>query len=245
MDKQNVIETAEQLFAGRSYDSVSIEELARGCGMSPSRLYTLFGSKEEVWSAVVRKIGEDIQQGLFRLYSDHRLDARLKLAWLIEMYVSAMSRKNSYTTANEGFMQQTGQVEDHAPIQQELEYQLSTLLIEMMNVVIYEMKDDHGEPLWNWDRLQTKIRISHHNVLLEAVQSQENLYRSKLMLHQMNVSDSFRRKCWQSFRQMEKKALGEQHRLYLVRAWLDFIEQEPTLIGECMQLLDCHQRHIQ
>jgi len=199
--KQSVMDTADQLFTGRS------------------------GSA-------------DIQQGIFRMYSDYRLDAKRKLAWYIEMYMSTMSQQElSHTTDRSLRQQQSGAVENR-PTLQETEYQLSILLIEMMNIVIYEMKDEHGDPLWNWDQLKRKIRISNNKVLLEAIQAQENLYRSKLLLHQMKVSDEFRRECWYSFQQMEREVLGEQHRLYLVKAWLDFIEQQPELVEECMQLSD-------
>lgn len=185
-----------------------------------------------------RSCSADIQQGIFRMYSDYRLDAKRKLAWYIEMYMSTMSQQESNRTIDRSLRQQQSEAVENTPTLQETEYQLSILLIEMINIVIYEMKDEHGDPLWNWDQLKRKIRISNNKVLLEAIQAQENLYRSKRLLHQIKVSEEFRRECWQSFQQMEREMLGEQHRLYLVKAWLDFIEQQPELIEECMQLSD-------
>jgi TetR/AcrR family transcriptional regulator len=50
--RSSILEAAEELFADKGFDPVSMSQIARGAGVTKSLIHHHFGSKEELWGAV-------------------------------------------------------------------------------------------------------------------------------------------------------------------------------------------------
>jgi AcrR family transcriptional regulator len=53
--EQEMLEVAERVFAEHGYDGASMDEIARGAGISKPMVYSYFGSKEGLYLALVRR----------------------------------------------------------------------------------------------------------------------------------------------------------------------------------------------
>ncbi|WP_374703689.1 TetR/AcrR family transcriptional regulator [Burkholderia sp. WAC0059] len=58
VDTDALLKSARQVFARRGFDATSVREIARDAGVDPALMAHYFGSKEELWSAVVGQIAE-------------------------------------------------------------------------------------------------------------------------------------------------------------------------------------------
>lgn len=66
-DVDEVVEAAAELFAGRSYDGVSIDDLVKRLGVHRNSLYGVFGSKRGVYLAALhRHIDREVRPHLAR-----------------------------------------------------------------------------------------------------------------------------------------------------------------------------------
>ncbi|USX53801.1 TetR/AcrR family transcriptional regulator [Lentzea sp. HUAS12] len=66
-DVDEVVEAAAELFAGRSYDGVSIDDLVKRLGVHRNSLYGVFGSKRGVYLAALRRhIDQEVRPHLAR-----------------------------------------------------------------------------------------------------------------------------------------------------------------------------------
>ena len=54
-DEDEVTESAAQLFAGRAYDGVSVDDLVAHLGVHRNSLYKVFGSKRGLYLAALRR----------------------------------------------------------------------------------------------------------------------------------------------------------------------------------------------
>src|SRR5437588_7734231 len=62
MREQQILDIAEQQFALRGYDGVSIEEIARLAGVSRPIVYDYFGDKEAVYLACLRRARAELEK---------------------------------------------------------------------------------------------------------------------------------------------------------------------------------------
>lgn len=53
---RNILQAAEQLFAGQGFDAVSIQAVAQNAGVSKANVFHHFGSKEGLYLAVLRSV---------------------------------------------------------------------------------------------------------------------------------------------------------------------------------------------
>lgn len=77
---ERILTVAESLFAGAGYDGVSISAVAREAGVSKANVFHHFGSKEELYFAVLRSARQRLTDELKKLRSrpDGPLDDTLR-----------------------------------------------------------------------------------------------------------------------------------------------------------------------
>lgn len=56
VDADSLLKSARQVFARRGFDATSVREIARAAGVDPALMAHYFGSKEQLWCAVVEQI---------------------------------------------------------------------------------------------------------------------------------------------------------------------------------------------
>src|SRR5256885_13802557 len=57
--EQEMLDVAERVFAAHGYDGASMDEIARGAGISKPMVYSYFGSKEGLYLALVRRANDN------------------------------------------------------------------------------------------------------------------------------------------------------------------------------------------
>ncbi|MFD4668849.1 TetR/AcrR family transcriptional regulator [Lentzea sp. NPDC058450] len=64
-DEDEVVQAAAELFARRSYDGVSIDDLVKAVGVHRNSLYGVFGSKRGLYLAALRRhVDQEVRPGL-------------------------------------------------------------------------------------------------------------------------------------------------------------------------------------
>ncbi|MGH3200416.1 MAG: TetR/AcrR family transcriptional regulator [Streptosporangiaceae bacterium] len=61
---QSLLTAAEELFGERSYHRTTIADICAGAGMATGSFYSYFGSKAEIFAAVVRTINTDLRRAM-------------------------------------------------------------------------------------------------------------------------------------------------------------------------------------
>ncbi|HEX8107419.1 MAG TPA: helix-turn-helix domain-containing protein [Kofleriaceae bacterium] len=68
--RAQLLELAKRAFSDRSYDEVSIDDLARGAGISKGLLYHYFPTKRHLYVAGLREIADDLVDAVLRVATD-------------------------------------------------------------------------------------------------------------------------------------------------------------------------------
>ncbi len=58
--RDHILDAAESLFASKGFGPSTIKEIGARAGLNPALLYYYFGSKEELYQAVLRRLGEGL-----------------------------------------------------------------------------------------------------------------------------------------------------------------------------------------
>jgi AcrR family transcriptional regulator len=115
--RQAILEAASSRFTAESYDQVGIRDVARDVGVDPALISRYFGSKEDLFRAVIDECGNgkdlmDEDRATFGERVAHELvygpRNENKLAWLLIMLRSASSPKAAEViqrASSEGFFQ--------------------------------------------------------------------------------------------------------------------------------------------
>jgi AcrR family transcriptional regulator len=61
---QSLLTAAEELFGERSYHRTTVADICARAGMATGSFYSYFGSKAEIFAAVVRAINNDLRQAM-------------------------------------------------------------------------------------------------------------------------------------------------------------------------------------
>jgi AcrR family transcriptional regulator len=84
--RDQILETAADLFAARGFHGVSVTEIGRACGISGPALYKHFDSKDDVLAAMLVGISERLlEEGRTRVA--HAADARDALESLVAWHI--------------------------------------------------------------------------------------------------------------------------------------------------------------
>jgi TetR/AcrR family transcriptional regulator, ethionamide resistance regulator len=84
LKEQAILETAERLFAERPVGEISVDELARGAGISRPSFYFYFASKEDVLLTVAERVARELEEEVARRLEGIGDDPRTAIAAAIE-----------------------------------------------------------------------------------------------------------------------------------------------------------------
>src|SRR3954453_23339019 len=62
--RDQILDAASALFAERSYDEVSVEDIARAAGVARGLVHHYFGGRKEVYIALLERLGSQREQQL-------------------------------------------------------------------------------------------------------------------------------------------------------------------------------------
>src|SRR5262245_25922016 len=84
LKEQAILETAERLFAERPVAEISVDELARGAGISRPSFYFYFGSKEDVLMTVAERVAHELEEQVAQRLAGITDDPRAAISAAIE-----------------------------------------------------------------------------------------------------------------------------------------------------------------
>ncbi len=76
---ERILAAAEELYYGKGYAAVGMDELRTAAGVSLRRLYALYPSKTDIVAAVLARKHTEWEQGLTQAVADAGVDARARL----------------------------------------------------------------------------------------------------------------------------------------------------------------------
>jgi len=110
--KQHLIEVAERLFTDHGYQTVSIRDIARACGVTNAALYYHFSSKEALFDEVIETYANKLAQRLLEVSAG--IDTpREKLAIMLTEFSTYVSqhRTQLFSLPRKPYKVRQGQVE--------------------------------------------------------------------------------------------------------------------------------------
>jgi AcrR family transcriptional regulator len=75
--EQEILEVAEREFAERGFTGASMDAIAAGAGISKPLVYAYFGSKEGLYSAIVRRAGDKFRANVAEVTASGPPDVRM------------------------------------------------------------------------------------------------------------------------------------------------------------------------
>jgi AcrR family transcriptional regulator len=125
--KQELIDTAEQLFIKRGYDEVSVADIVKKARVAQGTFYYYFRSKDEVRDAIIEKNIREVKQIMDEVVADGNLSAIEKMG--------AFSRRFRQWSADHG------KVMDyiHEKKNEVIHYRMSRRVLEHMAVAYTRM----------------------------------------------------------------------------------------------------------
>ncbi|MCB5292033.1 TetR/AcrR family transcriptional regulator [Arthrobacter sp. SO3] len=94
-----ILVTAEALLGGRAFDDISIEDLARGAGISRPTFYFYFSSKDEVLLALLDRVITEVEHRVGELPRDFESDPAGAWTRSIAMFVEVFTSHRGVATA--------------------------------------------------------------------------------------------------------------------------------------------------
>ena len=88
--RAQLLELAKRAFSDRSYDEVSIDDLARIAGISKGLLYHYFPTKRDLYVAGLREIADDLVQAVTQISEDQPPVERIRYS--VDAYLEHISR---------------------------------------------------------------------------------------------------------------------------------------------------------
>lgn len=82
--KEQIIETARQVFTRQGYHRTTMNDIAEACGIQKGSLYHHFKGKEELMKSAIDSFHHKFKQGAFNLFENNSLSTQEKLNQLID-----------------------------------------------------------------------------------------------------------------------------------------------------------------
>lgn len=224
-----VVQQAKLLFFEKGYDAVSEQDIMQICGLKEKEFTNQFKDKDHLFSLILDTMCQDIDHLIFTNYVDPYLIPEQKIINYMQSYMQYVDMV--YTHLHQSHVGKEN-VLDHPTVHhayQRLEYSLSSVLLEMMNTVLYEL-DDINLLQWNKDHLNQQIQQSNHVLLFQALDIQQSLYNSKISVHTDQLTLEMKRVKWREIMQIEQAIMNSQDRCLLVKTLLHCIEQHPIVM---------------
>src|ERR687885_1996732 len=94
--QQQILLTAEKLFAQKGYDGTSVRDIAEEAGVNIAMISYYFGSKEKLIQALFEERIGTIRMKLENLIKDETLSPFEKVSVLVDDYVQRMVEKKQF-----------------------------------------------------------------------------------------------------------------------------------------------------
>ena len=102
--KEEIFETASQLFGERGFNAVSMRDLAEALGIKAASLYNHISSKQELLATIIISVAETFTQGMNEIISSRKSTLE-KLNEVIELHVRiTIKHSRALTSLNNDWM---------------------------------------------------------------------------------------------------------------------------------------------
>jgi TetR/AcrR family transcriptional regulator, ethionamide resistance regulator len=96
-----ILETAERLLEGRSLSEISVDDLARGAGISRPTFYFYFPSKDAVLLTLIDRMVEEAESARGDMLGDLAQDPRGRLRQSLQVYVDVFGARRPVLRAGD------------------------------------------------------------------------------------------------------------------------------------------------
>ena len=90
---ERLLGAAEQLFGERSYRRTTVADICAEAGMATGSFYAYFGSKADIFSAVIRQINADLRAAMGAALQDAEDNQRARERASFRAYFDLMSQR--------------------------------------------------------------------------------------------------------------------------------------------------------
>jgi TetR/AcrR family transcriptional repressor of nem operon len=108
-NKEEIIETALNVFRENGYYKTSMSDLARACGLQKGSFYHYFDSKEKMMAAVLDKVFGQLKSDVFPIADNLEISNRERLHKLLTGLGQTLLQKNGGCIVANTFLETNGQ----------------------------------------------------------------------------------------------------------------------------------------
>src|SRR5579871_863075 len=90
---QRLLMAAEELFGERSYHRTTVADICSRAGMATGSFYSYFGSKAEIFAAVVRAINTDLRRAMRQALEHAERNQRARERASFRVYFDMLSKR--------------------------------------------------------------------------------------------------------------------------------------------------------
>ena len=128
--REEIIQTAAQLFKEKGFSAVTMRDLATTMGMKAASLYNHISSKQEILKEIIISLAEDFINGMEQIKNSNQSSIQ-KLNAIIALHINITS-KNTYGMAslNNDWMHLEGQLQYYLELRTNYENDFRNILID-------------------------------------------------------------------------------------------------------------------
>ncbi|WP_458119824.1 TetR/AcrR family transcriptional regulator [Paenibacillus sp. Z6-24] len=114
--------------------------------------------------------------------------------------------------------------------------ELSGYLARMVDWMAASMFDHGYKPIWNCQEMQIGQQDIQDSPVFKGIMIHELLLSLKRSLHHLHLPDEEKEETWQVLSTLEQEITAERLRSGLIKAMLQFLEQQPVFAEDCARL---------
>ena len=128
--REEIIQTAAQLFKEKGFSAVTMRDLATTMGMKAASLYNHISSKQEILKEIIISLAEEFTNGMEQINNSNQSSIQ-KLKDIIALHINITS-KNTYGMAslNNDWMHLEGQLQYYLELRTNYENDFRNILID-------------------------------------------------------------------------------------------------------------------
>ena len=128
--REEIIQTAAQLFKEKGFSAVTMRDLATTMGMKAASLYNHISSKQEILKEIIISLAEEFTNGMEQINNSNQSSIQ-KLKDIIALHINITS-KNTYGMAslNNDWMHLEGQLQHYLELRTNYENDFRNILID-------------------------------------------------------------------------------------------------------------------
>jgi AcrR family transcriptional regulator len=141
--KDEIINTAAELFKEKGYSAVTMRDLATAMGMKAASLYNHINSKQEILKAIIISIAEDFTNGMNSIIQSEASNIS-KLESIVALHVNITANNtNGMASLNNDWMHLEDQLDHYLKLRNEYESNFLTIIQE--GISSSEIKNSNPE----------------------------------------------------------------------------------------------------